>query len=360
MIFADRKAGGSHPDPEEIDRKLRELTEEIGKSKIIEPSHLERLAAAKKAEKKTRRKRYPRVLALLLVPLILIVGGGVLTWLRVAPPSWLHHRAAARAAPSARPTLKAPPTPVSPVTANGPPADPFAGSPSDGWPVGTAGIAIPAARGHGPYTATQVRSAYETTRKLLIAGNLNWPTLRGGAPTAFADLLTAQQRTRFLGGLRTTALDKHGEEENTRTWVTSFAPGGTKFVTTVVKVHGTMSAGTATVSGTELLRITFDYLLVFAVEPPGHPGDWMRIVQQQYGHMDFARWDDPNGSLEPWISVGYSTAGGQCGERDGYIHPDYPQGPPPSVQPSGAPQDPYTFATPSAAAGLYCHRTTGT
>ncbi len=357
-------AGGSHPDPEEIDRELRKLTEEIGKSRIKEPSALERLVAAKQAEKKAQRKRDSRVLALLLVVAVLIVGGGVVTWLRFAPPSWLHHRAAARAAPSARtaPSVRATPkvlaTPLSPVTANGPPADPFAGSPADGWPAGTAGIAIPAARAQGPYTTAQVRSAYETTRKLLIAGNLDWPTLHGGTPTAFADLLTAQQRKQFLGGLRTRALDKHGDEENTRTWVTSFAPGGTRFVTTMIKVHGTMSAGTATDSGVAVLRIKVNYLFVYAVEPPGNPAGWMRIVQQRYGTVDFAQWDDPGGRLEPWVSTGEFSAGGQCGVRDGYIHPDYPQGPPPSVQPSGTPEDPYSLATPSAVAG--CHRTTGT
>jgi hypothetical protein len=360
-------AGGSHPDPDEFDRELRKLTEEIGKSRIREPSALERLVAAKEAEKRAQRKRDSRVLALLLVVAVLIAGGGVFTWLRFAPPSWLHHKAAAHAAPSARtvpssqPTLKALATPLSPVTANGPPADPFAGSPSAGWPAGAAGIAVPAARAHGRYTAAQVRSAYDTTRKLLIAGNLDWPTLRGGAPTAFADLLTAQQRKQFLGGLRTTALDKHGDEENTRTWVTSFAPGSTKFVTTIIKVNGTMSAGTATVSGTEVLRIKIDFLFVYAVEPPGKPADWMRVVQQRYGDVDFAQWDDPGGRLEPWDSTEGGAAGGQCDARDGYIHPDYAQGPPDSVKASGAPQDPYSMATPSSAgANTGCRATTGT
>jgi hypothetical protein len=27
----------------------------------------------------------------------------------------------------------------------------------------------------------------------------------------------------------------------------------------------------------------------------------MRIVQQQYGTVDFATWDDPGGRLEPWV-----------------------------------------------------------
>ena len=135
---------------------------------------------------------------------MLLAGGGIFTWLRLAPPSWLH--ASARTSPSAAPTpkVKLTTTPVSPVTSNGPPADPFSGSPSDAWADGTAGIAIPAAKAHGRYTAAQVRSAYEKTSKLLAAGNLNWPTLRGGAPTAFADLLTKPERKDFLAGLHAT------------------------------------------------------------------------------------------------------------------------------------------------------------
>jgi hypothetical protein len=99
------------------------------------------------------------------------------------------------------------------------------------------------------------------TRKLLAVGNLDWPTLRGGAPTAFADLLTKQERKDFLAGLHTTALNKDGSEKNTRMWVTSFAPGSTQFITTVIKVHGTMRAGVAADSGTEVLRIKVGHRL---------------------------------------------------------------------------------------------------
>jgi hypothetical protein len=351
--------GGNHTNPEEIDRKLRELTEQIGKSGVREPTPLERLVAARQAEKLAQRKRDTRVLAALFAAVVILVGGGVATWLRVAPPSWLHHRAAARPASSVRAAPKVSVArPFATVSSNGPPTDPFAGSPADIWADGAAGITIPAARAHGPYTAAQVRSAFEMTRKLLIAGNLDWPTLRGGTPTAFADLLTQPERKDFLAGLRKTALDKNGAAENTRTWVTSFAPGSAKFVTTIIKVHGTMRASTATVSGIEVLRVTLNYLFVFAVEPPGNPAAWMRIVQQQYGTVDFGRWDSLGSSFEPWFSASGSTAGALCGERDGYIHPDYPNGPPPSVQPSGTPEDPYSLATPSATAG--CHQTTGT
>jgi hypothetical protein len=327
------------------------------KSRTPGLSPLERLVAARQAEKQAQRKRDTRVLAVVAAAVLLLAGGGAFAVVRLAPRSWLHH--SAHAAPSVRVT----PTPQSLSTSGpaltGAPAGPFFGSPAQSWADGAAGISVPAGRAHGPYTAAQVRSALETTRRLLIAGNLDWPTLRGGAPAAFAGLLTSQERQEFMAGLHTTALNHDGSERNTRTWVSSFVPG-TRFVTTVIKVHGTMSASTATDSGSEVLRIKVNFLFVYAVEPAGHPADWMRIVQHRYGYVDFARWDDPGGALEPWYSVGGQTGGALCGVRDGYIHPDFPHGPPPSVQASGAPVDPYSLATPSALSGYGCHATTGT
>lgn len=351
-------ADGTQPDPGQIGRNQGKLTEVNGKSPTREPSPLDRLVAAHQAQRRAQRKRDSHVLALLLIVLVVLAGGGVFALVR-ADPSWLH-RAFAPARSSARPTPEVSlAAPVSSVSVIGPPADPFDGSPAQGWADGAAGITIPAARAHGPYTTAQVRSAYKTTRKLLIAGNLDRPTLLGGAPTAFADLLPRQERSQFLGGLHTRALYKDGSEQNTRTWVSSFAPGSVSFVTTVIKVRGTMSASTATESGTVVLRITFDYLFVYAVEPPGDPADWMRIVQQQYGSVDFAQWDDPGGPLEPWITVGTNSSGVRCGTRDGYIHPQFPQGPPPSVQPPGKPHDPYSLATGSAT-GASCNPVTRT
>lgn len=84
---------------------------------------------------------------------------------------------------------------------------------------------------------------------MLIAGNLDWPTLRGGAPKAFEKLLIKSELKEFLAGLHSTKVDKNGEEENTRGWITMFAPGSAKFVTTVVKVHGRMKASVIHQSG---------------------------------------------------------------------------------------------------------------
>ena len=58
--------------------------------------------------------------------------------------------------------------------------------------------------------------------------------------------------------------------------------------------------------------------------------------------------------------MGGGTAGGLCDARDGYIHPDFPQGLPDSVKASGAPRDPYSLATPSGGDSYGCHAVTRT
>jgi hypothetical protein len=351
---------GNHDD--EIDRKLRELTAEVfATSRIHEPSAAERARAAAKREKRPSRRRRGGLLTAWVIVVAVLAAVGAVTWFHFhSSPSALDDTHPVRngpVPPSSSPSAVS----SSPSVAVGPPADPFAGTPADHWANGAAGIVVPAARSHGEFTAAQVQAAYQETRKILIAENLDWPTLRGGAPTAFAGLLTSQQRSYFTQGLDKIGLDSHGFALSTRDWVTSFAPGTTSFVTTVVKVHGSMSAGETVFSGKTALRVRVDYLFTYAVEPPGHPDDWMRIVVQDYDTWDFAQWDDPGGPLEPWAAqAGGSTAGGQCGMTDGYVHPAYPNGAQSGVRPSGAPVNPYSTAPPPTSSTYVCHSTTGT
>ena len=256
------------------------------------------------------------------------------------------------------PRTSTPPTAGARLLA-GPPADPFAGTPANRWADGAAGITLPGAVSHGPFTASEVAAAYATTRKLLIAQNLNHRTLLGGPPTAFADVLTAQQRTAFIAGLDKISLNKQGNPLSTRNWVASFAPGTTTMIGTVIKVHGTMSARSETDKGRTVLDINVDYRFVYAVEPPHAPADWMRIVGQVSGYVEFNDWQDPGGPIQPWdISAFPAEAGARCGMTDGYNHPDYPDGPPSKVQPTGTPVNPYSMSNPRETG--VCQRTTGT
>jgi hypothetical protein len=240
-----------------------------------------------------------------------------------------------------------------------PPALPFAGTPAQTWAGGAAGIVVPAAKPVGDFTAAQVEAAYQTSRELLIAGNLNKSTLLGGPPTAFADLLTSQERAEFLASLNTKGVDKAGRPLSTRVEVTSFAPGSAELIG-VVKVQGSMSAKSVVFSGTTALAINVNYLFAYAVEPPGNPTDWTRVVAHQYGAFDFAPWGDPGGPLTPWDDTGGDHAGALCGSTDGYLRPDYPSvgGPAAGPTPSGPYMNPYSNA--GADGSAVCAQTTHT
>lgn len=245
---------------------------------------------------------------------------------------------------------------VSPLTESGPPADPFQGTPAETWDDGAAGITIPAAVPHGEFSAAQVESAYQATKSLLVAATLDRQTLLGGAPTAFANLLTPDQRDQFVSQLDKIGLDKDQWPVSSRSWIVQFAPGTTKFIGSDIKVHGTMSAGATQDNGHPVLRVKVDYITVYPVEPPRAPADWMRVVAQFNGSVSFSDWAGADTSFAPWWQMNVGIDGSRCGMKDGFIHPDYPSGPQPSVQPTGSVVDPYSMGLQPDG----CHLTTGT
>jgi hypothetical protein len=355
--------GGKEPqDPDEIERKFRELTKDI---ELANKSGFGRTGRALRRTDRAARQKAPRAsgagkrsrssLRGWLIAVVIFGIAGLLTWGHLG-------RSSANPADDTKPVTdgavpRISPTPTRPA---GPPADPFLGSPAENYAAGQAGIAAPAAHAVGAYSAGQVQAAYQTVKKLLVAANLDPRTLRGGSPDAFARLLVTQQRQEFVSGLNRTGADKQGYPLSTRVWVTSFAPGSTQFVGSTIKVHGTMSAAAARDGSQEVIRVHFDYLFVYAVEPPNEPADWMRIVNRNDGDIDVATWNDPGGSLEPWLYrwSGGDTAGARCDVADGFVHPGYPTGPPDKVKASGAPVNPYDQSTvPSS---LACRPTTGT
>jgi hypothetical protein len=101
-------------------------------------------------------------------------------------------------------------------------------------------------------------------------------------------------------------------------------------------------------------------LFAYGVEPPGNPADWMRVIDHQYGSVNFAHWDSPGGPLQPWDQTIIGNAGIKCGTEDGYIHPDYPSERLSAPTQSGPAVNPYTSATSVPGAGAVCGRTSGT
>jgi hypothetical protein len=240
-------------------------------------------------------------------------------------------------------------------------ADPFAGTPAEYYLNGASGIVPPPPQQIGQFSAADVKAAYATTTKLLIAGYLDPPTLAGGRPTAFANLLASSERASFLHDLGRTGTLPDGAQLSSRAWVTSFAPGTTQPVGHIIRVHGRMIATTARDSGRAVLRVHTDYLFVYPVEPPGDAAAGMRIVTRVYMNVDFARWNEPaSNQLVPYVrSILGGPAGSQCSQHDGYVHPAFAVSPGPSLQPAGQPVDPYDQSTPPPATGA-CVPTTAT
>jgi hypothetical protein len=258
---------------------------------------------------------------------LVLAAAGTFAWMQLRHPSTVS------AGRSIVPAVSLVPT----IADDGPPVLPFASTPAKNWADGAAGIVIPAAKPVGTFTAAQVEAAYQTTRSLLIAGDLNEPTLLGGPPTAFADLLASQQRTQFLGGLNKKGVNKAGLPLSTGQWVTSFAPGSAKLIGSVIKVRGTMSAKSVYVSDTTALAITVNYVFAYAIESPGNAIEWMRLVTHRDGNFDFAAWQDPGGQLTAWDLTSGSQAGAECAGTDGSVYPDYPPEGPTATSPAGLP-----------------------
>ena len=115
-------------------------------------------------------------------------------------------------------------------------------------------------------------------------------------------MLTTQQRNQFTAGLDKIGLAKQGYPLSTRASVASFAPGTTSLIGSVIKVDGTMSARSTADQGKTVLDTDVNYRFVYAVEPPHAPTDWMRVVGQESGYIEFTDWQDPGGALSPGTS----------------------------------------------------------
>lgn len=350
---------------DQLDAELQKLlSADANEPRLREPSAKERAKLAKdrrkqqkaalKQQRKTRRRRRVTQTAAWALAVIILAGAGTFAYLRFGHSAGGPddtRTVANGAVPSGLAT-------TAPLPESGPPSDPFAGTPADKWAAGAAGIIIPAAKPVGRYSAAQVEDAYQTTKNLLIAAALDPQTLRGGAPTAFAKLLTRDQRNQFLEDLNKIGLDKNHEAISTRAWINQFAPGTTKLIGSVIKVHGTMTAAAVrNQQGYPVLRVSINYLITYPVEPPRAPADWMRVVTRFHGTVDFGSWAGAESPFEPWWSMNRFFAGGRCAMKDGFIHPDYPSGPADTTPKKGPVVDPYSLSQHTT---VGCGQTTGT
>ena len=131
-----------------MDRRLRELTEEVSSAgRIREPSAAERAKAAKK--RPVRRRRGGRV-AGWSVAVVVLAGAGFFGWHQVSRPGVGGPNDTQVVTNGAVPSTSASPTAASSTAAlspgarplTGSPADPFAGTAADQWADGAAGITL--------------------------------------------------------------------------------------------------------------------------------------------------------------------------------------------------------------------------
>lgn len=225
-----------------------------------------------------------------------------------------------------------PTSPSSPTPRSGSPkpphsgSGPFAGSPAEQFADGANGIMLPPVHAPTGYSTAQVSLAYDTTKNLLEAANLDPQTLEGRDPLAFEKLLIPVQYRYVLGNLDRAGVAPNGGAESTRAWVTSFALGRTMLLDSVIKVHGSMSVQTATDLRRPVLRIHTDYLFVYAVRSLTPPTTWTRVAVRVIADVDFAQWISRGDPLQPWwLPVGRAvTTGARCDASDGFILPSLP------------------------------------
>jgi len=113
------------------------------------------------------------------------------------------------------------------------------------------------------------------------------------------------------------------------------------------------------IAGTGGLRGT-DYLFAYAVEPPHHPEQWMRLVSNAGWLLRFGNWQGDATAFEPSYNVtgADGVSGNSCGNTDGFVHSYWPStAPQPSDSASGAPINPYALGQTRTA---ICESTTGT
>ncbi|MGC0423256.1 hypothetical protein [Embleya sp. AB8] len=201
-------------------------------------------------------------------------------------------------------------------------ANPFAGSPAVSYADNEAGITLPEVKPVAGFTPAEVADALETTRRLLIAGNLDRDVLAGGRPAAF--LAAVDPATRF-GERLEAAIAANRWEDSPLLWVTRFDPKEVEPVGKVVKVTGVMSYDLDAKGG---LVVHADYSFVYPVARTGggSGAEVTRSVIRRELNTRRARAGDaaptPPGTVA-LVGVGLDIANSACSQRDGYVHPEF-------------------------------------
>lgn len=155
-------------------------------------------------------------------------------------------------------------------------AGPFAGTPAAGYPKGEAGITLPPAKAVTGFTEAQVGAALQQVRRALVVGRLDNDMLVGHHPARFVALLAPHQRDTIAGWFRTRSF------ETVSTWID---PAVRLDPVEQPRVSGRVAYAEVRVGGIETLRVTTNFVWVYAFAGVRHP---LAVVH------DEIRWEFPS------------------------------------------------------------------
>ncbi|HEY0534729.1 MAG TPA: hypothetical protein VGD29_24345 [Actinoplanes sp.] len=176
----------------------------------------------------------------------------------------------------AYPTESVPPGISVTTTESAAPTDPFAGTPAAHYPKGAVGITMPAATKVAGFSAAQVGADLKDVRAAVIAGRLDPQMLVGHQPDKFLAMLAPNSRKQIKGWFS-------GRDLSTvATWID---PAVRLDPAEQTRVSGRTTYRSLPVGGIQTLRITTNYVWVYAFEGPQHP------LAAEHDQID---WDFPD------------------------------------------------------------------
>jgi hypothetical protein len=206
------------------------------------------------------------------------------------------------------------------------PTDPFAGTPAARYPKGAAGITLPKAAAVTGFTAAEVDKALKQVRKALIAGRLDDMMLTGHDPSRLIALLAPGQRKPAAGWF------DNRKFSGVATWIdpsVRLDPGEEP------RVSGRMTYNSAVVGGLRTLRVTTNFIFVYAFAGPDHPLaaahaeiTWEFPTAKNLRAGDRGMWAGESKSYSAWVDC--------AAARRGLLAPTRPEAAP---RPSGS-EDP--------------------
>ncbi|WP_326821240.1 hypothetical protein [Streptosporangium sp. NBC_01756] len=319
-------------DIDDIDQRFNALTAQISQD---ERQRMAR-SAARGQTRPLRRGRRRRLRIAAVIAVAVLAGAGLTVTYR---PDLVDGIRTGLTGVDGGMHLGAVPEETMPVDVKPVELSPFYGSPAEKYAEGAKGLVMPEAKAMGGLSRKEVSAALERAGKLLAASHLDRGVLMGGRPKKLIALLEAEQREWFARNL-----DRRGKSRtDSRSWVTSLAPGTAELAVRAIKVDGETRLSVFRDHGRRIVRIKVNYLFVYAIRRPGQPATTMRLVAHSTGTVE--AWKD-GGRLRFWVAQWNSggTTPARCDVDDGFVHPFYSDSETDekAAAATGAPTDPYS------------------